>query len=50
MINHTKILTEISLRARWVLVGIALVVALNSFDKVLTVNIWPSVLTAHGVM
>lgn len=50
MMNYTKLLSEVSLRARWVLVGIALVVSLNSFDKVLTVNIWPSVITAHGVM
>lgn len=48
--QYAKILQEISFRARWVLVGIALVVALNSFDKVIILNIWPSVLTAHGVM
>lgn len=48
--RYAKILSEISFRARWVLVGIALVVALNSFDKVIIINIWPSVITAHGSM
>lgn len=30
--------------------GIILIVTLNSLDMVIMVNIWPSVLTAHGVM
>lgn len=35
---------------RGIFIGAALIVALNTADKVITVNVWPSVLTAHGVM
>lgn len=35
---------------RGIAIGALLIIALNSFDKVLTLNIWPSVLTAHGAM